>query len=392
MKISRSRRNPVPGRFLAGALLLAVIGAVSGADAAAARPLALPGQPGPGSPASGQVSWSAAPANAKAPDSRNLFAYNNVKPGSSISDHVAVLNRSNRSVAFLIYATDASGTTTSGALTLLPANQKPSDIGSWATFPRHVRQLSVIIPAGQGIVEPFTVTVPRLATPGDHTGGMIAAIGVPRRTASGQMVTLYQRIAVPIEMRVTGKLHAALQVHQTGCGFNNPLNPFGGGSASVSYTVTNTGNVKLSGTQRVTITGPFGVKSTLRPAALPVVLPGDSIRFTVASGALYPAGPLSAHVTVTPRWPAHATPLAVTLVSASASTSAFAVPWALLVLLILLGGGWYAWRRTVRHRRDAHRAEVAAAAEQARRETERRLLGGGHGTSGSTPVAKAKPE
>jgi hypothetical protein len=132
-----------------GGLLAGLIGAVAAAaaPAAAAVPLA---------PAPGQISWSVTPASATAPDARTLFAYGDIKPGASVSDHVAVLNRSSQSVAFSIYATDASGTAATGALTLLPANQKPTDIGSWVTFPGHAGPVSIIIPANKGIIEPTT--------------------------------------------------------------------------------------------------------------------------------------------------------------------------------------------------------------------------------------------
>ena len=322
------------------------------------------------------------PADATAPDSRTVYDYKNIEPGSTIFDHVAVFNRSLQAVAFSIYATDATGTSASGALTLLPANARSKAIGAWTTFPGHGGQLSIIIPGGKGVIEPFTIAVPRRATPGDHVGGMIAAVGVPHRTSTGQIVTLYERIAVPIELRVTGKLVAALTVESVSCGFSNPFNPFSGGSAHVTYSVANTGNVLLAGTQVVTVTGPFGAKSTIRMHALPTILPGDSVQYSVSAGGLYPAGSISAHVAVTPGWPTGATPLTVSLASASASGSAFALPWALLVLLIVLAGGGYGWRRASRGRRLAHQAEIALAAEQARIQTERRLLGGGNGKSG----------
>jgi hypothetical protein len=402
MNTTSPRRSPLRARVLAGSLLLAAIGAgaaVSAAGpAASAAPLsqaspvsaARSGQLTSGGPPAGVVSWSVEPATAKAADSRTRFTYQNIKPGSTIFDHVAVFNRSNQAVAFLIYATDATGTSASNALTLLPGNQRPKDIGAWTTFPGHGGQLSIIIPAKKGIIEPFTVTVPLRATPGDHVGGMIAAVGVPHRTSSGELVTLYERIAVPMELRVTGKLVAALTVQSVSIGFGTPFNPFGGGPAHVTYSVVNTGNVLLAGTQTVTVTGPFGAKSSIRVPKLPTVLPGDSIQYTVSSGGLYPAGSIAAHVTVTPKWPSDATPLAVTLASASASSSLFAFPWALIVLIIVLAGGGYGGLRLMRTRRRAHEAEIAAAADKARRETERRLLGSTSAKSSARPAAGAK--
>ena len=378
----------IRSRVLAGGLLLAAITAATAATAAT-QPAALASPSGPASasqslqsaggraPAStkGQISWSVTPASATGPDTRNIFSYVNIKPGSTISDHVAVINRSPQSVAFTVYATDATGTTAAGALTLLPAAKKPVDIGSWVTLPRHVARMSVVIPARTGATLAFTVAVPDNATPGDHTGGMIAAVDFQRRNARNQLVTLDERVAVPMELRVTGPLHPALRVESISAGFNTTVNPFGDGSATVSYTLVNTGNVRLAGSQVVSVTGPFGMVSKVRLTKLPVVLPGDSLRLTARAAALYPAGPLTAHVNVSPANPAGAAPIPEPVAATSGSASLFAVPWALIGLVILLAaagfGGWQAWRW--RRRRLA--LALVAVAESARAETEKRLQG-----------------
>ena len=93
------------------------------------------------------------------------------------------------------------------------------------------------------------------------------------------MVVEYQRIAVPIELRVTGKLRAGLQVESISTGFHNPLSPFGTGSATVSYTVHNTGNIRLTGSQTVTGHRPLRLwRARFQLRNLPTVLPGDSVR------------------------------------------------------------------------------------------------------------------
>ena len=109
-----------------------------------------------------------------------------------------------------------------------------------------------------------------------------------------------------------GALAAGIQVQSISTGFSDPLNPFGTGSAAVSYTLTNTGNVRQSATPGVNITGPFGQSATVHPAKLPVILPGDSVRVTASLSGLFPAGPMTAHVDVTPGWPKGTIPLART--------------------------------------------------------------------------------
>jgi hypothetical protein len=375
----RPRRGPVrrtSGRVLAGGLMLAAIASAVAATGPAALASRSSAAARSAQSASGVVvSWSESPASATAPDARSVFSYTNIKPGSTITDHVAVLNRSKQDVAFTVYATDASGTTPGNVLELLPSGVKPHDIGSWVTFPKGQTRLSIVIGADQGIIEPFTISVPLHATPGDHTGGMIAQVGFTRRTTKGSLVIENQRIAVPIELRVAGALHPGLQVESISTGFRNPLSPFGTGSASVAYTVYNSGNVRLTGSQVVSVTGPFGISSKVRLNNLPTVLPGDSVRLTVRLAGLFPFGAMTAKVRVGPAVPKGAPAEVLPVASITGSASLFAVPWTLIgvIILVLLAsfGGW----RLRRWQRRRLGGKLAAVAEGARRETERRLLG-----------------
>ena len=379
MRIPRPHSRP-RGHVWAGGLLLAMIAAaMTAGPAAVAAPqsqavTARQSHQANGAPV--KVTWSVFPATAKGPDqNRQLFDYGVVKPGASIIDHVEIVNKSKQAAAFSLYAADAVGTTPQGALLLEPASAKPIDIGAWATFPGHVAQLSTVIPAHTAVIEQFTLAVPRLATPGDHTGGLVAAVSVPRKTKNGLGVLETYRIAIPMEFRVPGALHAAVQVQSISTGFSVPLNPFGTGSATISYSVANTGNVRQNVTQAVTVTGPFGQKSTIRPPKLPLILPGDSIRVTAAVPGLYPAGPMTAHVTVTPGWPPRTIALPRTAPVANNTASLFAIPWSLIgVILLLAAIGFGVWAM-LRWRRRLHEAEIAAAASKASRDTERRLLG-----------------
>jgi hypothetical protein len=397
------------GRIWAGFLLAAaVIGAAATGPATAATAATTTTAAGTqlaasavGTP-SGQVTWSVVPATSTGPDPTRIeFSYGVIKAGSSIQDHVEIANRSAQSAAFSIYATDASGTSASGALLLLGSSQKSTDIGAWASFAGGARQLSTIIPGKKAIIVAFTLKVPPQATPGDHTGAMVAAVGVERKNAAGENVLENYRVAVPLELRVPGALAAKLQVQSISTGFSDPLNPFGSGSATVSYTLTNTGNVRQSATPAVKITGPFGQSATVHPAQVPVVLPGDSVRVTANVSGLFPDGPMTAHVDVAAGWPKGTIPLANAAPAASGNAPLFAFPWSLLGLILLLVaigvGIWFylRWRRRLR------RAELASVAARASRDTERRLLSGpaaanghavnGHAVNGDGPKPPAVP-
>jgi hypothetical protein len=374
--------RPCRGQILTGALLLAVIGtaaALSG-PAAMAAPASTAGaaagkQPSSSTAPGGSISFSVSPASATAPDHRSTFSYSNVRPGSTISDHVAVLNRSSQSVAFTVYATDATGTTSSDVLTLLPPGKAPTQIGAWARFAHGVAQLSVIIPADRGVIEPFTVTVPRNANPGDHVGALMASVTVRRSTSTGTGVNETSRIGVPILLRVIGPLHAGLRVESVSVSYAGSFNPLNDGRATVTYAVQNTGNVLLSGSDAVSVSGPFGA-AVARLKSLPVVLPGDAVKFTETTGFLYGAGPLTAHVKIGPTAAPGEPPLATPLSEVTASASTFAVPWAILLIVIVVVGGVVGGVQWLRYRQRKLQAHVNAVAEGVRRETEQRLLGG----------------
>lgn len=376
MRTSPSRPGkPRPGAGRAawiGGLLLAAITAVT---LSVAGPAAADAGHRSSSPA--KVTWSVMPATARGLDhTRSLYNYGQVKAGSTVTDHVAIVNRSNQAAAFTLYATDATGTSKQNALLLLEQGKKPTDIGAWATFPGGASQMNTVIPGRRAVILPFSLKVPRLATPGDHTGGLVAAVGIPRKDKNGMAVVQNYRIAIPIELRVPGKLHPAVKITSVSTGFSVPVNPAGDGTATISYTVANVGNVKQTGTQTVTVSGWFGQKKTVRSEKLPTILPGTSIRVIVPVYGLYPAGPMTARVTVNPGWPLRTIRLAGNLEPVSNTAALFATPWSLLgliVLLIAVGVGiWW----LLRWRNREHAAQIAAAAARAAHETERRLLGG----------------
>jgi len=385
----RMRYYVVAGALLTAAAGAAALAAPPAASAAQSTATARSGLLGATAAApSGSVSWSEIPASATAPDHRATFNYASVKPGTTITDHVAVLNRSSQSVAFTIYATDATGTTSAGTLILMPAAQKPLDIGSWVSIDKNAGRLSVVIPADKGVIEPFTVSVPRNAKPGDHTGALFAAVTFANKTSTGAQVNEEHRIGVPILLRVAGPLNPRVRVEAVSVGQRTSISPFGSGATTVTYTVHNTGNVRLAGTQLVSVSGLFGKALSTGRRPLPTVLPGDSVRLTVRPGSLYPFGPVTAHVSVGPAAPPAEAQLATPLAAVTGSASLFAVPWALLVVLVLIAGvivGLW-WLRRWRHQRLGE--TLTAVAEHARKETERRLLGQS-GKSSAEPQGKA---
>jgi hypothetical protein len=390
-----ARRRRIGNRVAAGFLLAAVASAavLAVAPAAGAAPSSAAGRSATLTTAattpSGLVSWSVIPATAAAPDTRTTFNYASVAPGTTITDHVAVLNRSSQSVAFTIDATDATGTTASNTLLLMPSTQKPVDIGSWVSVDGHTGKLSVVIGAGKGVIEPFRISVPRNAKPGDHTGALFASVTFNARAKNGALVAEEHRLGVPMFLRVAGPLSAGLRVEAVSVGSRGTISPVGSTATNVTYTVHNTGNVRLAGSALVSVSGLFGASLSTGSKPLPTVLPGDSVRITVAPGSLYPFGPITAHVRVGPAAPAGGIALAAPLADVTGSASLFAVPWALLVVVILTAGVIVGLAQLLRWRRRRLGETLAAVAEHARKETENRLLGQSGKSSSAGPQGKA---
>jgi hypothetical protein len=120
-----------------------------------------------------------------------------------------------------------------------------------------------------------------------------------------------------------------------------------------------------------------------------MVLPGDSVRITVTPGSLYPFGPITAHVRVGPTAPPGGIPLAAPLAYVTGSASLFAVPWALLVAIILIAGLIIGLWQFLRWRQRRLGETLVAVAEHARKETEHRLLDQSGRSSSVEPQGKA---
>ncbi|BCB79532.1 hypothetical protein GCM10022251_42210 [Phytohabitans flavus] len=356
---------PVVAVFLASTASAAAAAPVARPPVPVAAPAPSPSPPagqGPQStPPSGEAvtRWAVSPANAKGPDGRTRFSYEGLQPGAVVSDFVSITNLSTVPVTFRVYAADGI-TTPEGAIGVATADVKATDVGAWTRLPH----ASLRVPPRTRVVEPFTITVPRNATPGDHVGGVIASI---TQRVPGTQVGRESRIAVAAYLRVAGPLTAALGVEAVSTTYDGTANPFGGGGATIAYTVRNTGNVRLSGAQAVSVTSPFGTEAETTPATLEELLPGDAVRVTARMTGVLPAGPLKAHVKVTPVQLPDAPAVPTPLQPVEQTVGLWATPWPqvvlLLILVALVVGLWW-WLGWSRRR---FNAKLAAAEARGRR-------------------------
>lgn len=359
--------NPMSGRRLAAVLIAAGLavgtgaGAVraqssdeadvevtSGSDTAPTLPSAdelTPGLPVPDD--TGVVhSWALAPGDGSAQAGERPNLTYEIAPGGRVDDVVTVYNFSNVQLTFGLYATDAFNNE-DGSFNLLPADQEPTDVGTWLTMPVE----SVTVPAGKQALVPITIEVPVDASPGDHVGALLASSAAVGTGPDNAVVTLDRRTGTRLYVRVPGQLRSELSVEDLSVSYDASANPFGGG-AEVSYTIVNRGNVRLAGTQQVSVSGPFGVlRRHLDVQDVPELLPGESIDVTTSLDDVPATGLAFAKVELDPRSPLGGED---DLEERSTSASTRAVPYtvlALLIVVIFVALARRAYRR--------HRSEVA---------------------------------
>ncbi|MEV0676053.1 DUF916 domain-containing protein [Actinosynnema sp. NPDC050436] len=303
------------------------------------------------------VTWGVRPAaGTDHGDNRPNYSYT-AEPGSTVRDAVAVANHGDRPISLLLYAADGF-TTASGQLDLRPRAEKPSGLGAWVT----PAQSQVEIPARSAVEVPFTIAVPADAGPGDHSGGIVTSLAVPEQSGG---VSVDRRLGTRIHLRVAGEAKPVLAIGDLSVDYRGSANPIGSGSATVRFRVSNTGNLRMSAEQEVSVEGLFGLGGRQQALTVPELLPGAHLDFTVEVEEVAPFVRLDATVRLAPRVEGSAgtaNPEAVT-----ATASAWAVPWSALLVLVLLVGLFSVWRWRTRRRGATTDRRIAEAVEEALR-------------------------
>ncbi|MEU8239496.1 hypothetical protein AB0C07_14740 [Actinoplanes missouriensis] len=313
------------------ALLIAALVVVPAAPASAAAASAAPVSAAPAS-----VTWTVQPATAEGPDGRR-WVERTLDPGSVVTEHLAVRNFSDAPASFTLTAADGY-LTGKGRFNMLPSDRKSVDGGTWIT----VRE-SVTVGAGKTAVVPFTITVPRDATPGDHPAGIAASVAGRQGT-----VQVESRVGFRVLMRASGEVRPALAVRGVSASYERSWNPFAPGELTVSYQAANTGNVRLDLADRVSTSELFGLVSATGASVRGELLPGGESSATTRVGGVWGLGP----VRTTVRLDAAAT--------ASTTVTTWVAPWPQLFLLVAAVLIVLAWR--------ARSRRLTALLEEARRE------------------------
>jgi hypothetical protein len=306
-------------------------------------------------------SWALAPAGteeANGVGNRSNLSYV-ADPGTVIEDAVTLYNLSNVPLVFRIYATDAFNNP-DGEFDLLEADEVPVDAGSWVDMGAE----QIPVDARTQVTIPITITIPENATPGDHAGAVLASNAALSTGPEGQQLTLDRRTGTQLFVRVNGPLTAELAIADITTDYSASLNPLSG-SATVSYTIENRGNVSLDGTVQASVGGPLGLgEQKGAEIELPLLLPGSNITLTEEFDNVPAFGVAVTKVQLNPSSDGD-----VAVAASSQQTITFAPPIALLMFLLAILFGLLAWRAYRRHQQRSA-AEFASEPESLEHERE----------------------
>ncbi|MGQ0679889.1 MAG: WxL protein peptidoglycan domain-containing protein [Actinomycetota bacterium] len=255
-----------------------------------------------------------------------------VEPGQMITDSVQIKVLSSNPIAFEVYASDAFITPT-GGFDLLVGAEAPKDLGSWV----QTSSSSVLINPGEPVEVPFTIRVPDNATPGDHAGGIVSSLTTLAAVEGGAPVRVERRLGTRIYLRVIGPVEPKLEISKHRSSFEGVWNPTGRGSVTTSYTVENTGNVRLKARQRILVGGLFQGQA-VEFEDLPELLPGSRLDLSQQVKGVVPSGRLTTEIVLEPFASAEGEVIEPAPDLVASATSLFALPYALLLFLALAGG------------------------------------------------------
>ncbi|MFG1709527.1 WxL protein peptidoglycan domain-containing protein [Nonomuraea sp. M3C6] len=301
---------------------------------------------GAGPAAAADGSWAVRTASNDFGSGRQNYSYT-LDPGGQLKDGIVIVNDGTTPLHLAVYAADAF-TAEGGRLDLVTKDTKSTKVGAWV----HTDRPDVTVRPGESVEVPFTVALPDNAAPGEYMGGIVTSL-----TQAGEADRWR---GIRIRLRVGGELKPRLSVEDLYVRYSGTPNPFGKGDATVSYTIHNTGNAILTARQAVSISGPFeglGVHAG-RIDDSPQLLPGDTWKVSVPVRGVAPALRLTGTVTLIPLLTDAAgsvAPLAVV----ETATHAWTIPWALLLLLVVLCGLVVAGLTFRRRRRQAKLREDA---------------------------------
>ncbi|MEU1405716.1 DUF916 domain-containing protein [Streptomyces sp. NPDC005728] len=198
-------------------------------------------------------SWSVYPVASKV--AARPYFYLSADPGQTVTDKVAVANKTGTPLTFRLYAADAYNTARDGGFAVRTLKERMRGVGAWAKPARS----RVTVPGHRTVTVAFTLHVPQGAEPGDHPGAIVA-LDERVDPGSGKLALGVQRaVGARVYLRVSGPTLPAISVEHVQISHHQPLVPgLGDSTATISYTLRNTGNVTLDPKVELKARGLFG--------------------------------------------------------------------------------------------------------------------------------------
>lgn len=290
-----------------------------------------PGDPG---------SFAVQPSGPNGPGGRDYFVYT-LKVGEVYQDTVAISNLGTETATFAIYATDAQNTS-DGSFSLMREEESPTDVGSWV----ELGATQWTVEPGTRVDIPFAVTIPADVAPGDHVGAIVAQkVDDPDNPDDGIGFDVRVRVGARLYVRVDGPVNPSLAIDDFAVSYSAPGTPFSGSDARVTYTITNTGDIRLSPVARLGISGAFGLgEERLPDRQIPELLPGGSVEISEIVHDVKPYIRITADLDIS---------TAETAVAANSSITQWAIPVFAVGALALIVVGLVGWRIVRRRRASA---------------------------------------
>ncbi|MBO9577417.1 MAG: DUF916 domain-containing protein [Microbacteriaceae bacterium] len=300
--------------------------------------------------------WTVRPSDNAVGTGRPNFGYR-ADPGAAVSDSLDVTNRGDTTLTLGVYAADAF-TTESGSIDLLTRDEESIDVATWIELGVD----SITVEPQQTVTVPFTLAVPADASPGDHVGGIVTT-----STLGSGAFAVERRFGSRVQVRVSGELAPELELSDVAVGYGTELNPFSASTATLTYAVANTGNVRLDAHPTIVVHGPLGMLArTAAVEDLGELLPGSSRRFRVEVPGVWAFFAVTATVELEPFPTNHNDSAAqFDLPPVSGSATTFALNWGQVVLLLVVVLLLIAGRRWQQRRRRTVQAAIDEAVEQA---------------------------
>lgn len=302
----------------------------------------------------GGVAWTVNTVDNEHGENRPNFVFD-VDPGDVIVDAMVVTNTGTVPLPLEVYAADAF-TTANGNLDILPGGTPSIGAGAWVT----PALTALTLAPGERAEVAFTITVPADATPGDHSAGLVTSFISGDST---QALEVDRRLGTRINLRVAGELAPATDVAIVSTEAIPSLNPFAPSTLRLTYRVENVGNTRVTGSEAIaahTIAGLLG--TTQIEPELPEILPRSTIEvereIPVTS-----LGWIGGTLTVAPEGVGLG---AGSMPPVTVDFGTVAIPWSLLVVLVVVAGitvGVLLWVR--RHGRSGSSSPMSARTPEA---------------------------